>query len=233
MLTTAFIIGFLGSLHCAGMCSPLAMAVTNLSKPAFINRFTYNGGRVVSYGLQGVVAASVGTLFEFTGLQTAFSIILGLLLIVAGFAGITSIKVPFITSAIQKLTTFIKIKLRDFISKKTKLALLTTGMLNGLLPCGLTYMALTYCLTITHPIDGFFYMLVFGLGTLPVMLGLTSVVQMLITRFNINFRKLTTVTMVVLGVLLISRSLTSHEEAHRVGADGITLCSSIVLHKYP
>jgi len=223
MFITALVIGFLGSLHCAGMCSPLAMAVTNFSKPIFINRFTYNGGRIISYGLQGIVAASVGSVFEFTGLQTIFSISLGLLLIVAGFAGITSFKIPLLSAGIQRLTTFIKIRLGDFIKRKTKLSLTITGMLNGLLPCGLTYMALTYCLTITNPIEGFFYMLVFGLGTLPVMLGLTSVMQTLMLRFNFSFRKLTTVTMVVLGVMLISRSLPAHH-AHPVDSDGITIC---------
>jgi sulfite exporter TauE/SafE len=224
MFITALVIGFLGSLHCAGMCSPLAMAVTNLSKPAFINRLTYNGGRILSYGIQGVVAASVGSLFEFTGLQTAFSISLGLLLIIAGFAGITSFNVPFISTGIQKLTTFIKIMLSNFIKQKTKLSLIITGMLNGLLPCGLTYIALTYCLTITNPVEGFFYMLIFGLGTLPVMLGLTTIMQTLMLKFNFSFRKLTTVTMVVLGVMLISRSLYSHHDQHPVGQDGITVC---------
>lgn len=226
MFITALVIGFLGSLHCAGMCSPLAMAVTNMSKPAFINRFTYNGGRILSYGLQGVVAASIGSIFEFTGIQDALSITLGTLLIVAGFTGMTSINIPILTAGIQRMTTFIKIRLSDFIKRKTKVALIATGMLNGLLPCGLTYMALTFCLTITHPLDGFLYMLVFGLGTLPVMLGLTSVVQLLMTRVNLNFRKLTTITMVVLGVLLITRSLHSHEAGHTTGPDGITVCVS-------
>lgn len=224
MFITAIVIGFLGSLHCAGMCSPLAMAVTNLSKPALINRFTYNGGRIFSYGLQGIVAASVGTLFEFTGLQNIFSITLGALLIVAGFVGITRFNIPFLTSGIQTLTTFIKVKLSSFIKKKTKVALLTTGMLNGILPCGLTYMALTYCLTLTNPLDGFLYMLLFGLGTLPVMLGLTSVVQLLISRFNISFRKISTMTMVMLGLLLISRTLYNHHTSQPVDRDGITLC---------
>lgn len=224
MFITALVIGFLGSLHCAGMCSPLAMAVTNLSKPVFINRFTYNGGRIVSYGIQGVVAASVGAVFGFTGLQPLLSISLGLLLIVAGFTGMTSFHVPFLSSGIQRLTTFIKIRLGDFIKQKTKLSLIITGMLNGLLPCGLTYMALTYCLTITNPVEGFFYMLVFGLGTLPVMLGLTTVLQTLMLRFNFSFRRLTTVTMVVLGVLLISRSLYSRHDDHPVDQDGITVC---------
>jgi uncharacterized protein len=224
MFITALVIGFLGSLHCAGMCSPLAMAVTNLSKPAFINRFIYNGGRILSYGFQGLIAASVGSLFEFTGLQTMLSISLGILLILAGFAGITSFNIPFLSSAIQKSTTFIKIKLGDFIKKKTKLSLIITGTLNGLLPCGLTYMALTYCLTIINPIEGFFYMLVFGLGTLPVMLGLTTVMQTLMLKFNFSFRRLTTVTMVILGVMLISRSLYSHHAEHPVDKDGITVC---------
>lgn len=224
MLITALVIGFLGSLHCAGMCSPLAMAITNLSAPAFINRFTYNGGRILSYGLQGMIAASVGSIFEFTGLQEVLSIILGTFLIIAGFVGVTKFNIPILTPAIQKLTTFIKIKLSAFIKKKTKVALVITGMLNGLLPCGLTYVALTYCLTISRPMDGLIYMLLFGLGTLPVMLGLTSVVQLLISRFNVNFRKLTTVTMVVLGVLLISRSVHCSRTSHPTDADGITLC---------
>lgn len=226
MFVTALVIGFLGSLHCAGMCSPLAIAVTNLSKPALINRITYNGGRILSYGVQGIVAASVGSVFAFTGFQMMFSIALGIMLIVAGFAGITYGKVPLISSGIQKLTTFIKIKLAGFIRRKTKLSLLLTGSLNGLLPCGLTYVALTYCLTITNPAEGFLFMLVFGLGTLPVMLGLTTVIQALMHRFNLSVRKLTTVTMVVLGVLLISRSLYSNHDAHPLDEDGIILCRS-------
>lgn len=224
MFLTALVIGFLGSLHCAGMCSPLAMAVTNLSKPVFINRFVYNGGRIISYGIQGIVAASVGTLFEFTGLQTVFSISLGLLLIIAGFAGIANFQIPILSTGIQKLTTVIKLRLGDFINRKTKLSLIITGILNGLLPCGLTYMALTYCLTITNPVHGFMYMFLFGLGTLPVMLGLTTVMQTLMLKFNFSFRKLTTITMVALGVLLIGRSVHIHREEHKTDADGITVC---------
>lgn len=228
MFITALVIGFLGSLHCAGMCSPLAMAVTSLSRPALINRVTYNGGRIISYGIQGVVAASVGTLFEFTGLQHVLSISLGLLLIVAGFAGITRVHIPVVSSAIQTLTTFIKIRLGNLIQRKTRLSLLITGALNGLLPCGLTYMALTYCLTITNPAEGFAYMLVFGLGTLPVMLGVTTVLQTLMLKFNFSFKRLTTVSMIMLGVLLISRSLPAHHASEEhTGKDGITLCRSI------
>lgn len=225
MLVTALIIGFLGSLHCAGMCSPLAIAVTSLSKPALINRILYNGGRIVSYGIQGIVAATIGFVFEQSGLQAAFTIVIGLVLIIGGFAGMTSFNVPLISAGIRKLTTFIKIQLGDFLKRKTKTALIMTGMLNGILPCGLTYMALSYCVTLTQPFSGFIFMLIFGLGTLPVMLGFTSVVQQAMDYFNISFKKLTTVTMVVLGLLLVSRALLSHPlQHHPVDQDGITLC---------
>ncbi|HNL43609.1 MAG TPA: sulfite exporter TauE/SafE family protein [Cyclobacteriaceae bacterium] len=225
ILLTALAIGFLGSLHCAGMCSPLAIAVTNLSKPALINRILYNGGRIISYGLQGIVAASVGFVFERTGLQGIFSVTLGILLIVAGFAGMTSFNVPFISSGINKLTTFIKIRLGNFMKRKTKAALITTGILNGLLPCGLTYMALSYCVTITEPVTGFLFMFIFGLGTLPVMLGVTSLVQKLMSYFNISYSKITTFSMVFVGLLLVSRTLYSHHDSnHPVDKNGITVC---------
>lgn len=224
MLFTALLIGFLGSLHCAGMCSPLAIAVTSLSKPAFNNRLLYNIGRIGSYGLQGIVAALAGFIFERTGLQTVLSLSLGILLIVAGFAGMTSFHIPGITTGLQRLTTFIKIRLGDFMKRKTKAALITTGMLNGLLPCGLTYMALSYCITLTQPLEGFTFMILFGLGTLPVMLGFTSVIQSMMHYFNISFRKITTITMVAVGLLLVSRSLYSQHVAHPVDQDGITLC---------
>lgn len=224
MLVTALLIGFLGSLHCAGMCSPLAIAATNLSGPAFINRLVYNGGRIMSYAIQGVCAAALGSLFEFTGLQNILSITLGVILIIAGFAGITRIHVPFLTTGIQKLTTAIKVLLSRFIQQKTKTALILTGMLNGLLPCGLTYMALSYCITLVKPQDGFIFMLVFGLGTLPVMLGFTSLIQTILTYFNISFRKITTITMVMMGLLLVSRTLYSHATQHPVDKDGITVC---------
>jgi sulfite exporter TauE/SafE len=51
---TAIVLGLAGSLHCAGMCSPLAMAVT-ARKPFMLHKVVYNTGRVLIYGLLGVV----------------------------------------------------------------------------------------------------------------------------------------------------------------------------------
>ena len=57
-LWTAFLLGFVGSLHCAGMCGPLALALPVVGKTRatfFLSRLTYNFGRIVTYGLLGVL----------------------------------------------------------------------------------------------------------------------------------------------------------------------------------
>jgi len=210
MLFTAIVIGFAGSLHCLGMCSPLAMAVTNLRKPFIVNRLVYNGGRIFTYGTLGALSTIFGSLFQFTGFQNIFSVGLGSVLIVFGIMGVSSIRVPVLTNSILKITGSLKNLFSAFIQKKGILSITIMGMLNGLLPCGLTYLALTYCLALMDPIQGFLFMFIFGVGTLPVMLGLTSIIQSLITRFNINFQRLTRIVMIALGGLLITRSLYDH-----------------------
>jgi len=224
MWVTAIIIGLAGSLHCLGMCSPLAMAVTNLRSPFFINRLVYNGGRIFSYGLLGAFFSAFGTLFHFFPFQNLLTVIIGCTLIFFGIAGISKFRIPFITPLIQYGTIRLKNLFSKFLMHKTFLSVAVMGMLNGLLPCGLTYIALTYCITLPHFYDGFFFMVIFGLGTLPVMLGLTSFLQVLITRFNISFQKITTIVLITLGILLISRSLMEHHNNTIVPSEEIVIC---------
>lgn len=225
MIITALVMGFLGSLHCIGMCSPLAMAVSNLNGAAFRNRILYNSGRIFSYGILGMAAAAIGTAFQVTGLQNILSITLGCLLIIAGLAGVSNIRVPVLTAALQKFTTYLKKAFGVFLQKKTNTAVFSLGFLNGLLPCGLTYLALTYCITLPAIGDGFMFMLAFGAATLPVMLGLTGILQLLVKRFQLNMQRITTVTLIALGVLLISRSaLHPAHDTRPVGEDGIAVC---------
>lgn len=226
MWLTALVMGFAGSLHCMGMCSPLAMAVTSLRKPFFINRLVYNGGRIFCYGLLGALVSSFGSLFRLSGIQNFLTIFLGCVLVIIGLAGVSHIRIPFLNGMIQRITIVIKSSFAGFLQKKTMLSMAMMGMLNGLLPCGLTYLALTYCLTVTQAVSGFLFMLIFGAGTLPVMLGFTSVLQSLITRFHFSFRNFTTVAMIALGTLLITRSVYVHyhEGAKNQAAEATMIC---------
>lgn len=224
MWVTAIIIGFAGSFHCLGMCSPLVMAVSSISTPYFANRLIYNVGRILSYGILGAIVTTFGSLFQFSGFQNILSIGLGSVLIVFGLAGVSHIRIPFVSTPLQSITSGLKKLFSKFLERKTFLSLAAMGMLNGLLPCGLTYLALTYCLTLADATSGFLFMLIFGAGTLPVMLGFTSVIQLLISKFN--FRKITTVMMIALGTLLITRSLYTHyhENAIPLASDNVVIC---------
>jgi sulfite exporter TauE/SafE len=85
---SAWIVGFLGSFHCAGMCGPLAMALpVNRDKPAsvFAGRLLYNAGRITTYMLLGMVAGLLGHTLAMAGFQKTLSIASGvLILVVAG-----------------------------------------------------------------------------------------------------------------------------------------------------
>lgn len=216
MIWTALLLGMGGSLHCAGMCSPLALAVTTFNKHVLINRFVYNTGRILVYGAFGAVVATFGSLFNFQSVQMYLSLGLGALLILLGLGSISSIRIPLLTSFVYKISSVIKQKFSSQIKKKNTASLFLLGTLNGMLPCGLTYLALSYTLTLNAPAEGFLFMMIFGLGTFPVMIGMPYVLKFIGSYIKINYSKLTTVMMIGLGVLLIGRTMHAH---HRGGLD--------------
>lgn len=216
MMWTALLMGLGGSLHCAGMCSPLALSVTVFSRNVVINRLLYNGGRIFIYGLLGAIVATFGSLFHFDAFQTILSVSMGALLILIGLGTISNVHIPIFTKSINKLILFIKKHFATLMKHKNYSGLVFMGMLNGLLPCGLTYLTLSYTLTLDSTMEGFLFMLVFGLGTFPVMVGLPFVIQFINRYLRIKVAKLTTVMMIGLGVLLIGRTLLvhNHPESH-------------------
>jgi sulfite exporter TauE/SafE len=221
MFWTALVLGFAGSLHCVGMCSPLAMAVTNMSPQVMLSRILYNGGRILTYGLLGGIVASVGLGFPLTHYQNLLSILLGISLVVIGFSGVTSIRIPFVTDALRKLSSLVKKLFSKYIQKKTRTSTFILGSLNGILPCGLSFLALTYCLTLGGPADGFVFMTAFGLGTLPAMLGFTSFFYWITRRFKFSITRLTTGMLILSGLLLIGRVFFIHLPHARSVQDGI------------
>jgi sulfite exporter TauE/SafE len=63
MLLAAFIMGFVGSLHCAAMCGPLvlAMPVVGPGRAAILtSRVIYNSGRIATSSILGVIFGLIG-----------------------------------------------------------------------------------------------------------------------------------------------------------------------------
>lgn len=210
MWVTALVIGFAGSLHCIGMCSPLAMAVTSMNASAIRNRLIYNAGRVFTYGLMGGAVAGAGHLLPFEKFQNIISITLGITLLAVGFGTLKSIRIPVLTDLMQRFITFLKGLFARQLKRKNPGAMALLGALNGLLPCGLTLVALTWCLTLQGPLDGFYFMLIFGAGTLPAMLGLTAAIPVVVKKYHWNLQKLTSTMIILSGVVLIARVFLIH-----------------------
>lgn len=210
MWVTALVIGFAGSLHCIGMCSPLAMAVTSMNASAFRSRLIYNSGRVLTYGLMGAAVAGAGFLLPFDKFQNMISISLGIAMLAVGFGSLKSIRIPGLTQLMQRFITLLKGLFARHLKRKNMGTMALLGALNGLLPCGLTIVALTWCLTLQGPLDGFYFMLIFGAGTLPAMLGLTSAIPMIIKKYHWNLQKITSTMIILSGVVLIARVFIIH-----------------------
>jgi sulfite exporter TauE/SafE len=205
MWYTALLIGLTGSMHCAGMCTPLLMAVTNLTSAVITNRLLYNAGRILTYAILGSIFSGAGSFLPITPYQSLLSLLFGAALILMAFFRFSHFRIPLLHNAINRLTIFLKDKFSFLLSKKTFVAVFMMGMLNGFLPCGMTLIALSYCLLLAGPIDGFNFMLLFGVGTLPVMLGFAPLMFIAIRKLNFNFQKATTVMMICSGAILVAR----------------------------
>jgi sulfite exporter TauE/SafE len=226
MIGAAFILGLTGSFHCAGMCSPLAMAVVNVNSRAFANRLLYNTGRLFTYVVLGAIVSSAGFLLPIWEYQNLLSIIIGIILLLAGF-GIMKTHIPILTKSVARFSQHIKKLFGFFIQKKNVGSILILGALNGMLPCGLLLIALSYCITLQSAGEGILFMLAFGVSTLPVMLGFTSILPVIMKKFDFNISYITRGLLILSGVVLIARVFLvhlHHESSIERGIIDIVLC---------
>ena len=205
-LWTAFVLGMVGSLHCAGMCGPLAVALpaTGNSQTVFVlGRVAYNSGRVITYSLLGALFGVIGQTFALAGLQRWLSLAAGIAILIAFFA-----TTKFALNArISHAVDILKSALRKLLRHRTFNSLLLLGMLNGLLPCGLVYVACVGATATGKLLSGIQYMFLFGLGTAPMFLTIGLLGKKLHFALRLKFQKLIPICFVLLGVLLILRGL--------------------------
>lgn len=205
-LWTAFLLGFVGSLHCAGMCGPLALALPVVGKTRamfFLSRLTYNFGRIVTYGSLGVLFGLLGATFALAGLQRWLSLGAGVVILIGLLA---SSRFAVGTPAV-KLVVWVKSGLGKMLQRRSFASLFTLGLLNGLLPCGLVYVACAGATATGSLLTGAEYMLGFGLGTLPMMLGIGLAGRSLQSMFRFQTQRVITASLVIVAVLLILRGM--------------------------
>jgi sulfite exporter TauE/SafE len=203
-------IGFLGSLHCIGMCGPIALALphqTGSKLRVFFGRLLYNTGRVMTYGLLGIAAGLLGEVVRFASLQQALSITAGIVLLLAVFLP-SRLARRIIPGNLVDRTVARFTKIAGVLFKSRTIgALFAIGFLNGFLPCGLVYVALAGAVATGNKLAGGTFMILFGLGTVPVMVAVSLVGPFLGTRLRRALTRLIPVGAVVLAAILILRGM--------------------------
>ncbi len=233
MLVTAFIIGILGSIHCIGMCGPIALALPlhgNSKWGLVLNRFFYNAGRVITYMVIGSVFGLVGKGFSMAGLQQMISIVAGLLilLMVVLPADITSR--IYVLRPAHTFVSFLKRKFSLLFKRKSGSSTFLIGLLNGLLPCGLVYIALAGAMATGSMQKGILYMAFFGLGTVPVMMAASLAGNFISLSVRRRIGKLVPLFLVILACLFILRGMNlgipyvSPDIQSSTGIDGAVIC---------
>lgn len=210
MVWSAFILGLLGSLHCIGMCGPIAfmLPVNRKNTILKISQVTvYHTGRLLAYALMGFVFGMAGTGISIFGQQQKLSIAIGVLMIVAVLTPVNLLRKFSISKPIYSIISKLKSKLGQQFKKKTFDTFFTIGFLNGFLPCGLVYMAIFASIATANALTSSLYMAVFGLGTIPLMTTAVYLGKFLNTKAKQRLQKVIPVFVVCIGVLFILRGL--------------------------
>ncbi|MDV7139859.1 sulfite exporter TauE/SafE family protein [Maribacter sp. TH_r10] len=210
MLLSALVLGLMGSLHCVGMCGPIAFMLpvdrnNNLKKIFQIT--LYHTGRLLAYGLIGLVFGLLGKGLYVFGMQQKLSIIIGILMIVVVLIPYKTFSKYNFSKPLFRIISRIKSRLGKELKKKSPDTFLTIGFLNGFLPCGLVYMALFGAIAMGNALEGGLYMVLFGLGTVPLMTTAIYMSGFLKRSVKQRIQQLIPVFVVVIGVLFILRGM--------------------------
>ncbi len=198
----------LGSLHCAGMCGPLA-AITHTPgrvhlKVAGQHRgaMGYHGGRLLSYALLGALAGLAGALLDaggiFLGLQSAATVLAGGTLVALGVRSLIRRNVNSSTSGLSRHAA--RLRGRPWFP-------FALGGLTGLMPCGWLWAYVAVAAGTAAPLRGALVMATFWLGTVPALLGIGVGMQHLGRRLGPHVRWIVPVLCILAGTFtLVTRA---------------------------
>lgn len=210
MILAGFILGFLGSLHCIGMCGPIAMLLplskTNTTKK-HLQILLYHFGRIMSYSILGALFGVIGKGLFLSGLQQYLSIVIGIIMIVLILFPKISHTITTTASPLTKLLNSLKRQLGLYLKKESLYAIFMIGFFNGFLPCGMVYIALVGAVALNDVYSSVLYMTLYGLGTIPLLSILLYVKDAFSSTFRLRLQKAIPFFVIVVGVLFIFRGL--------------------------
>ena len=209
MIYSGLILGLAGSLHCIGMCGPIALALPVARMQIWQRTLAivlYNIGRSITYAVMGLAFGAVGHGIAMGGFQQYAAIGAGVFMILWGLK--YYLKIPFLERVGNPSAPgIVQRNLGRLLSQPSLSNLFLLGMLNGLLPCGLVYFALAGAIALGNTLHAGVFMLAFGLGTLPVMMAVSMVGSQIGQRARVIFSRLVPILLIVMGSLVLMRGM--------------------------
>ncbi len=208
-------IAFLGSFgHCIGMCGGIVIAYSSRkiednwsTVTQTLAHLIYSFGRITTYVMLGVIFGAIGGVVQFNGYTTAgMTIVAGIFMILAGLSLLGKIK--FLTRLEHSFSSSRVYRniFRHVLQSKSLYSFYILGLVNGLLPCGLVYFFAVTSASTGSPFWGGVVMLIFGLSTIPAMLGLGLFTQILNRgSFRQLMMNIASIIVILFGVYTIYR----------------------------
>lgn len=202
-------LGIVSSFHCVGMCGPIAFSLPLQHLNGIqrqIGLVLYNAGRISTYVVLGALFGALGRTFYMGGWQQWFSIILGIIVLLFGtwpFFQSRYFKFQWVDKFQQKVQNWIGY----FLQRGGLTSMFFLGAANGLLPCGMVYVAITGAMAAGSVDGGMLFMAGFGLGTFPAMFLIGSLGFFISIKTRMFMRRGVPYFVAAMGIILILRGL--------------------------
>ena len=169
--------------------------------------FLYHLGRLLTYGLIGLLFGLMGRGLYLSGFQQKLSILVGVLMIAAMIIPLNIFNKYSLSKPIYSGVQKVKSKLGLYLKQKSSKALFLIGFFNGFLPCGLVYMALFGSISEANALRGALFMFFFGIGTIPLMTGAVFLGNFLKVSIRNKIQKAIPIFVIIIGLLFILRGM--------------------------
>jgi uncharacterized protein len=228
-LAGPFIVGFLGSFHCLGMCGPLVVAYALHLRPSLerntalnprpwksglLHHAAFHSGRLLTYGFLGLLTSGFVHLIDLrlisSDLRASVTLLGGVLMVFAGLAllRVISFSIPlfiFTPGSKPLLNRWIPLLFQSQYMT-SKLAL---GILTGFLPCMLSWSMVLKAATTGNLFLGFLTMVLFGLGTVPVLFLTGLSASMISIQMRSAGERIAALSVIFMGLILILKGVRS------------------------
>lgn len=202
MLLTALLLGLSSSLHCLGMCGPIVFSAHGLSSKSPFSALVYHIGRIFTYFCLGLLAGGLSELLYLNQIQQIISIVTGLAMIAVAINYVL-LEQNIMMKALSPVSRWVTKLSPSFIKDTSIKGRFVMGMLNGLLPCGMVLLALIASISAGNVVVSGMYMVLFGLGTLPIFV----VLELFKHKIKFQSNRYLKYAIGILGVLFVLRGL--------------------------